>query len=343
MTLETIALDHLTLQELRTYRPALSAEEDRVSYLRSIVQALLDVLHTPGAGPTDRLALQAALTTDRVQRGRTALVLLASTVVPVLNERPRSRALLEALPDEVADAVAPLFPVTRRIDESDELHEAEWDVLVTAASRVRRDSSLNVVAFGSIIFDDLPYGRDGVLLASQPEGTLLSRSLPSRATELVVPPGVGDVLGMLVREDLAPGFEQQLDKQTLGVLSAFLLALAITMGTASQTVEAVVMPTEMERLFDPFLVLGHGGILAARYLRSAGWSRQSSEAPRRSAPAANAGYCLPTCNATPRGSAKRSSTGTIRTPLAFPAGPSGGGTLGGLRRIRIRRSRTSNA
>ncbi len=150
---------------------------------------------------------------------------LASTVVPVLNERPRPRALLEALPDEVADAVAPLFPVTRRIHESDELHEAEWDVLVTAASRVRRDSSLNVVAFGSII-SDLPYGRDGVLLASQPAGTLLSRSLPSRATELVIPPGVGDVLGMLVREDLAPGFEQQLDKQTLGVLPALLLALA---------------------------------------------------------------------------------------------------------------------
>ncbi len=31
MTLETIALDHLTLQELRTHRPALSAEEHRVS------------------------------------------------------------------------------------------------------------------------------------------------------------------------------------------------------------------------------------------------------------------------------------------------------------------------
>jgi len=199
--------------------------------------------------------------------------------VPVLNERPRPRALLEALPDEVADAVAPLFPVTRRIDESDELHEAEWDVLVTAASRVRRDPSLNVVAFGSII-SDLPYGRDDVLLASQPEGTLLSRSLPSRATELVVPLGVGDVLGMLVREDLAPGFEQQLDKQTLGVLSAFVLALATTMGTASRTVDAVVMPSEMEGLFEPFLVLSHGGILAARYVRSAGWPRQSSEVSR---------------------------------------------------------------
>jgi len=69
LTLETIALDHLALQELRTHRPALSAEEDRVSYWRSIVQARLDVLHTPGAGPADRLALQAGLTTDRVQRG----------------------------------------------------------------------------------------------------------------------------------------------------------------------------------------------------------------------------------------------------------------------------------
>ena len=67
-------LDHLTLQELRTYRAALSVEEDRVSYWRSIVQARLDVLNTPGGRPADRLALQAALTTDRVQRGRTALV-----------------------------------------------------------------------------------------------------------------------------------------------------------------------------------------------------------------------------------------------------------------------------
>ncbi len=46
-------LDHLTLQELRTYRAALSAEEDRVSYWRSIVQARLDVLNTPGGRPAD--------------------------------------------------------------------------------------------------------------------------------------------------------------------------------------------------------------------------------------------------------------------------------------------------
>jgi len=57
LTLGTIAHDHLSLQELRTDRPALSAEEDRVSYWRRIVQARLDVLHTPGAGPADRLAL----------------------------------------------------------------------------------------------------------------------------------------------------------------------------------------------------------------------------------------------------------------------------------------------
>jgi len=67
-------LDHLSLQELRTYRAELSAEEDCVSYWRSLVQARLDLLHTPGGEPAGRLALQAALTTARVQPGRTALV-----------------------------------------------------------------------------------------------------------------------------------------------------------------------------------------------------------------------------------------------------------------------------
>ncbi len=70
-------LDHLSLQELRTYRAQLSAEEDCVSYWRSIVQARLDLLHTTGE-PAGRLALQAALTTTRGQPGRTALV----SVVP---------------------------------------------------------------------------------------------------------------------------------------------------------------------------------------------------------------------------------------------------------------------
>jgi hypothetical protein len=49
-------LDHLSLQELRTYRAQLSAEEDCVSYWRSIVQARLDLLHTPGGGAASRPA-----------------------------------------------------------------------------------------------------------------------------------------------------------------------------------------------------------------------------------------------------------------------------------------------
>ncbi len=67
-------LDHLSLQGLRTYRAELNAEEDCVSYWRSLVQARLDLLHTRGGEPADRLALQAVLTTARVPPGRTALV-----------------------------------------------------------------------------------------------------------------------------------------------------------------------------------------------------------------------------------------------------------------------------
>ncbi len=101
-------LDHLSLQELRTYRAQLSAEEDRVSYWRSIAQARLDLLHTPGGEPASRLALQAALTTTRVQPGRTAVVpVVPHGDLPALPALPELAELWErAAPADEADRAA---------------------------------------------------------------------------------------------------------------------------------------------------------------------------------------------------------------------------------------------
>lgn len=67
--------DHLSLDELRDYRRALSDEENKVSYWRRILQARLDLLVTGNATKDfDPERLRPVLTTERVGTGRQALV-----------------------------------------------------------------------------------------------------------------------------------------------------------------------------------------------------------------------------------------------------------------------------
>jgi hypothetical protein len=69
------AYGHLSIEALRRYRTALTAEESNVSYWRRILQARLDVV-TAGAGSRelDTERLRPVLTSDRVGSGRQALV-----------------------------------------------------------------------------------------------------------------------------------------------------------------------------------------------------------------------------------------------------------------------------
>jgi hypothetical protein len=63
---------HLTLEALREYRKALSAEESNVSYWRRIIQARLDVVRAGGDLVSENL--KPVLTDERVGAGRQALV-----------------------------------------------------------------------------------------------------------------------------------------------------------------------------------------------------------------------------------------------------------------------------
>ena len=67
--------DHLGLPALRAYRQALSAEENKVSYWRRLIQARMDLISLKGADDTVRLErLRTALSETRVGAGRQALV-----------------------------------------------------------------------------------------------------------------------------------------------------------------------------------------------------------------------------------------------------------------------------
>jgi hypothetical protein len=78
---------HLSLDALRDYRRTLTAEEDKVSYWRRIIQARLDVLRAGALGSVDGERLRPVLTDARVASSRTALVevLSADDIPPLPN------------------------------------------------------------------------------------------------------------------------------------------------------------------------------------------------------------------------------------------------------------------
>ncbi len=66
---------HLSIDALREYRKALTAEEGKVSYWRRILQARLDVVRAGAGGKElDQDHLRPVLTSERVGAGRQALI-----------------------------------------------------------------------------------------------------------------------------------------------------------------------------------------------------------------------------------------------------------------------------
>jgi len=114
---------HLGLDELRSYRTDLQAEEGKVSYWRRIIQARLDVVRdgrtSGGTGPLDAKRLRPVLSDARVGAGRKALVqvLPAADDIPPLPQlaelwerriAPHDTAGLEALERDLAAAESQL-------------------------------------------------------------------------------------------------------------------------------------------------------------------------------------------------------------------------------------------
>jgi hypothetical protein len=80
--------DHLTLEALRNYRTALSAEEGRVSYWRRIMQARLDVVRATSTGGQAVDNLRDVLADVRVTTSRVALIEMVGDPEGELSELP---------------------------------------------------------------------------------------------------------------------------------------------------------------------------------------------------------------------------------------------------------------
>lgn len=126
---------HLSLSSLRSYRHALTAEENKVSYWRRLIQARMDLLAADGADDTARLErLRTTLTENRVGLGRQALV----EIVPTDDTPP-----LPDLEDLWAQEVTPDEP-TRAAALRKELSFAELQLSAYRAALHRRLSKATV-------------------------------------------------------------------------------------------------------------------------------------------------------------------------------------------------------
>ncbi|WP_203231069.1 hypothetical protein [Nocardioides caldifontis] len=128
------ALDELTLGELRSYRAALRAEEDRVSYWRRLTHGRMDVLTLqarPGRTLTQKELVRALADTGSGGRRTGLMRIAAETALPQLPEvdeiwsthvDPGDTEAVEALLERLKEAERRLTEyrsaLHRRIDEA---------------------------------------------------------------------------------------------------------------------------------------------------------------------------------------------------------------------------------
>lgn len=142
---------HLSLPALRSYRHALTTEENKVSYWRRLIQARMDLLAIDGADDTARLErLRTALTENRVGLGRQALV----EVVPTDDTPPLPDLAdlwaQEATPDDPGKAAALrrelAFAELQLSAYRAALHRRLSKATVELIARYREEPSLALVA-----------------------------------------------------------------------------------------------------------------------------------------------------------------------------------------------------
>lgn len=169
--------------------------------------------------------------------------------------KPRPRAVLEALSDDLGQAIEGVFPYEDVADPDTELHDADWDVLITAADTLRRSPSLFTIAFDMWMVTDVQCWPPEAERTADMKAVAARQQIravgPSPARDLVVPDGLASDIERLVRSDLIPGFDNGQPKTALQVQERDPGGFT---GRGSHP----------EWFLDPFLFASDGSILAGR-------------------------------------------------------------------------------
>jgi hypothetical protein len=174
--------------------------------------------------------------------------------------KPRPRAILE-LSDDMGQAVEGIFPYEDVAESQTELHDADWDVLITDAERLGRSPSLFTIAFDMGMVSDVERWAPEAGRAQMTPVKLRHQVRavgPSPARDLIVPDGLASDIERLVWSDLIPGFENDQPKTILQVQQQ---DPSRVMGSYPES--------HPEQFLDPFLFTSDGSVLAGRVRRRA--------------------------------------------------------------------------
>jgi hypothetical protein len=142
---------HLDLAHLRHYRQALMTEEQRVSYWRRILQAKLDtVRQRENVRSANQAALRPVLTTERMNKGRLALVsFLPGSDIPPLPDLGRLWEIATPMddPDQAAALARDLQEAERELSHYRRSLHAKIDaVTAELVARYRENPKACLVA-----------------------------------------------------------------------------------------------------------------------------------------------------------------------------------------------------
>lgn len=114
----------------------------------------------------------------------------------IFNALPRPRVLFEDVPEDILASLVAMVPTCREVQNGEDVHESEFDVVVTFADdAAARAPHLHVLSFGANVGDPIPAGTDSFALHRY-ENTL--------ATEISIPPSTPARIRSLLTTTVVP-------------------------------------------------------------------------------------------------------------------------------------------
>jgi len=134
--------------------------------------------------------------------------------MPILNEKPRPRALFIGFePDEV-ESLKKFFPTTKTIRDLDEVRQAEWDILLTKVGVIEPAPHMYILSFGA--------DKIGNLMQTQAPAENLALAAvydeqnSSMATEFVIPEDLDSGIVRALERDVLPKTKDRTPHSCLG-------------------------------------------------------------------------------------------------------------------------------
>jgi hypothetical protein len=118
------------------------------------------------------------------------------SMVNTFNVQPRPRVLFEEIPRSELEELVPLVPSFKLILGGEEVHETEYDILVTFGGDAgKRAKHLHVLSFGAVRADTA---------GTSEQSALLMRDMETKAHEVTICPGVSPAIAALLGSSVIP-------------------------------------------------------------------------------------------------------------------------------------------